>query len=122
MTIQLGLSGLEKDLQQKSLTVSSVVSTDNSSLQRAADKTLHVDILADKKTFTLTYGTISKSDYETLVGYYALQAASLGNLSFLLEEANGVSSYNVYLPPMSRGADLRDRPYYYDVSMVMEEI
>lgn len=121
MTIQLGLSGLEADLLQDSLIVSSMGVQDNSYRQRSSNATLHVDYLPTKKVFTLTYSVISKQDWQTFVDIYDLQVSSLQPLSFKIEESTGVTTYSVDMPPISRGEDMRDKPYYYGMTITLSE-
>ena len=121
MTIQLGLSGFETDIEQKSLTLDSVDVSDESYKQKSSNGTLHIDYLPTKRTFSLSYEVITKENFQVWEDYYNLQVSSLQPLSFKLEEADGVNTYSVYLPPISRGADTRDKPFYYGISITLEQ-
>ena len=122
MTIQLGLDGAEQDLVQEGLVLGSVNIDNGSSETRAADRTLHIDYRPVKRLFTLSYRAISKSNYDALVAIYNLQVDNLADLKYKITEDSGVKSYTVRMRPVPRGGDLRDRPYYNNVTIELVEV
>lgn len=122
MIIKLGLSGSEIDLEQDSLTLSSVELQETSSSTRSADRTLHTDYTPVKRIFTLNYEVVCKSCYDSLQAIYDSQISSLQDLNYILDEGAGLSTYKVRMQPVSKGADMRDKRYYRDIQIILEEI
>jgi len=122
MIIKLGLNGQEQDLLQDSLTLRSVDLDNTSSSTRSANQTLHIDYLPIKRTFSLNYSIISKGNYDNLLSIYDLQVSNLQNLNYIIQETSGVKTFQVQMEPVSRGADMRDKDFYYDVSIRLTEV
>ena len=122
MIVKLGLNGAEQDLVQDSLTLSNVAAQDTSSQTRSANGTLHIDYKPVKRSFTLNYDIISKSDYKDLEALYDLQVSSLQNLNYIIEEGTTLKVYQVQMLPVSRGDDMRDKQFYYSVSIDLVEV
>lgn len=122
MIIKLGLNGQEQDLLQDSLVLRGVDLENTSSITRSANKTLHVDYLPVKRSFELSYSVITKENYDNLLAIYNLQVSNLQNLNYIIQEASGVKTYQVQMEPVSKGADLRDKDFYYDVSVRLSEV
>ncbi len=122
MTIKIGLSGSEQDVEQSSLTLAGSTVSNFSKKSRSANNTLHVDCLSEKETFRLRYAAVTKTTYDWWVAMKNLQAANISPLSYIVG-ASQLNTYNVFLQTIPRGNTLRsDKEYYYDVNIVLEEI
>jgi len=122
MIIKLGLDGAEQDLIQESLILDSVTLGETSSVSLSANSTRHKDYKPVKRLFTLTYEIISKENYDALQDIYKLQVSNLKNLNYKIEESGGLKTYQVQMNPVSRGSDLRDRPFYYGITIELYEV
>ncbi len=124
MIIKLGLTGNLQDVPQDSLTFSSISQRDPNRQSRSVDNTLHIDYRPKKEIFRLSYKVISETNFKLLEAIEELQAANLAALEFQIDDQLGaLTTYSVYMPPLSHGAIIRDagKRYYYKVNIILEE-
>lgn len=122
MIIKLGFAGSLLPVFTESLTLPSVEVIDNSFQSRSANKTLHIDYIPPKENQPLNYDVLSKDRYEYFLDLYKQQGQRLDPLVLQIERSTGLKSYNVYMSPPTRGADLFDKNYYYQVSIGLTEV
>ena len=122
MIIKLGVAGSEVSLVQESLILSSVTLNESSSVSLSANSTRHKDYKPVKRVFSLNYAIISKANYEALNDIYETQVSNLKNLNYIITESDGLKTYQVQMEPVSRGGDLRDRPFYSEITVELYEV
>ncbi len=124
MVIKLGLTGSLQDVPQESMIFSAIGIRDPNKKSRSVDNTLHVDYRPEKKIFRLSYKVITEANFKTLVAIEDLQATNLAALEFQIDDQLGaLTTYSVYMNPLSHGAIIRDTTprYYYNVIVELEE-
>ena len=121
--LKLGLPGSEITLPTESRINDGGQDTLKTNTGDSASGNLHVDIIATKRNFNISWGVMSERDYMiTLNVIYMYQLAG-NKLNFIYTNQSGAETHTtVFMQPPSRGA-LIQRDVYYDngVTLSLQE-
>jgi len=122
-TVKLGLSGSEQSLTPLSRRFQEAIE-EISRTRRTASGKLKKQIIGYKRIFTLSYGVLDQSSFETLTGYYETHIADGDNLSLIYETGDGsLDTVEVSpSPPQYTTHSSRRHWLYRDFSMRLEEV
>lgn len=122
--LKLGLLGAETTLSTISRVFAASGNEETAISGRSADASLHVDFVARKQTFTVTYTTVTEALKDVLTAIYDLQVTNGSFLNFIYtDEADAEIATLVKLSPPNFGAlTPKDVFNYGGPTLFMEEV
>jgi hypothetical protein len=122
--LQLGLSGAETTLPTESRSFTNSGNSLSSIEGRAADATLHVDFITNKKSFSIPYRVVSETNKDLITSIYQLQITNGTFLSFIYtNQTGGEVTTTVKMAAPSFGAIVPNNTFYYNgVTIELEEV
>lgn len=112
--LQLGLSGSEQTLPTESRINEEGVPELLKITENAVDGTIHTDFVTFKESWTITWETISKTNYDTIKAILDLQISTPSFLSFKYTDSGGTfTTVEVEATIVNRGALVQVGDYYY---------
>jgi len=122
--IKLGILGSETTLTDVSRMFPTSGNNITSIEGRSADATLHTDFIANKRTFTLSYSTISEANKDIITNIYLLQISTPTFLNFIYtNEASANVSVTVKMSPPVFGSLIPKSEFWYGgTTILLEEV
>lgn len=122
--LKLGLSGSETTLTSESRINTQGADTPYYNESRSVNKTLHVDFIATKHNWSISWDVISKANYDIINAIVALQYSSGTFLSYIETDSDGIeSTYTVRVTVSSLGTLVQTGDYYYSgFGLTLEEV
>jgi hypothetical protein len=117
--LKLGLSGSEITLPVKSRINEQGAPTYFKNTARSANKTLHIDYIAKKLNWTITWEVISEADFNTISAIVDLQYSTPANLSFIYTTENGTEVTKIVDVEISSKGALMQRDIYFDSGLTL---
>jgi len=112
--LKLGLPGSETTLPTESRINEQGAPTYFKNTARSANKTLHIDYIAKKLNWSISWSVISETDFNIISAIVDLQYSTPSTLSFIYTTENGTEvSKTVDVEITDKGA-LMQRDTYYD--------
>ncbi len=112
--LKLGISGSEVTLPTESRINDQGSATYHKVSARSANQTLHTDFLPKKMNWSISWGVISQTDFNTISAIIDLQESTPSFLSFIYTDAQGSETTKIVEAEItSLGALIQRDSYYY---------
>lgn len=123
-TIKLGILGAETTLTGISRVFASSGNEETSIQGRSANATLHVDFVARKRNYTVSFSTVTESIKDILTAIYDLQVTNGTFLNFIYTNQAGAEVATVVKmnAPSYGGITPKDIFHYAGTSLTLEEV
>jgi len=117
--LKLGLSGFETTLPTESRVNGQGAPSYFKNTARSANKTLHIDYIAKKLNWSISWSVISEADFNTISAIVDLQYSTPDNLSFIYTTENGTEVTKVVDVEIVEKGGLIQRDTYYDSGLTI---
>ena len=112
--LKLGLEGLETTLPTESRINDQGAPSYFKKSARSSNKTLHIDYIAKKLNWSISWSVISETDFNIISAIIDLQYSTPSTLSFIYTTENGTEVTKTVDVEITNKGALMQRDVYYD--------